>query len=111
MNLGFWFGYGPRNSMPVLLEILPASSITALTLPGVVTLEQFGAKGDGITNDLVAYRAALAVLAASSVQGLGYKTILLGANRTYLLHGDGLGGALGVTPAGCTIFGWGDNSI
>lgn len=70
-----------------------------MALAGTCTLEQFGAVGDGSTDDSAALTAALAALSAGT-----YKTLLLGA-KTYLVP---TGGAV---PSGCAIIGQGHSSI
>ena len=72
-----------------------------VTGTGTVTLEQFGAVGDGVTSDNAAWTSAIAALTAGT-----YKTILLGANKTYLVNVN-----VGILPAGCSIIGTGDSSV
>lgn len=72
---------------------------TVPTHPGLVTLEEFGAIGDGVVDDSVAFTAALAVLAAGT-----RSTLRLGA-RTYLVSNGG------VVPGGASIIGEGHSSI
>ncbi len=61
------------------------------------TLENFGAVGDGVTNDQTAFAAAISALSSGT-----YKAILLG-EKSYLIQG-------GTLPAGCSISGTGPNS-
>ena len=72
-------------------------------LTGVISLEQYGAVGDGTTNDNSAWTAALAALTGAT--GSGNHTLQLGSNRTYLVNSGG------VLPAGCSIIGYGDTSV
>jgi len=72
-------------------------------LKGVISLEQYGAVGDGITDDSAAFTAAIAALTGAT--GSGNHTIQLASNRTYLV---GVGSVL---PAGCSIIGYGDSSV
>jgi hypothetical protein len=72
-------------------------------LTGVISLEQYGAIGDGVTDDTAAWLAAFAAL--STTIGSGNHTIQLAANRTYLV-------STGATlPANCSIIGHGPSSI
>jgi hypothetical protein len=77
---------------------------TGSTVTGTVTLEQYGAIGNGVASDQIAFAAALGALAAATVTGTGPNAIILGANRTYLVTG-------GTLPAGCAIIGQGESSI
>lgn len=81
-------------------------SPSVLRAPGLVTLEQFGAVGNGVADDSAAYTAALAYLLAASVIGSSAHTILLGSNRTYLVTGYS-----GTLPAGCAVLGHGYDSV
>lgn len=101
-NMGFMFGEMTARGVAVT-NLVPSSSLPNAT-PGVVTLEQFGAKGDGVTNDQPAYAAALALLAASLIFGTGAHTIQLGSNRKYLIDG-------GVLAQDCALIGSGNSSI
>jgi hypothetical protein len=77
------------------------SAGTAYTVHGVrgtCSLEQFGAVGDGATNDYAALKLAEAALAAGT-----YHTLVLGA-RTYLCNGVG---PLLTLPVGCAVVGQG----
>jgi post-segregation antitoxin (ccd killing protein) len=74
--------------------VVGASSVHA----GTCTLEQFGAVGDGTTDDSAAMTAALAALSAGT-----YNTLRLGA-KTYLV-GSGFD-----LPSGCAIIGEGNSS-
>lgn len=76
-------------------------SYTPDRMPGACTLEQFGAKGDGTTDDTPAMVLAQAAQAAGTC-----KTLLLGA-RTYV-HGTA---TTYVVPAGCSVKGQGISSI
>lgn len=71
------------------------------TAAGACTLEQFGAVGDGVTDDQAAWDAAFVALTAGT-----YRTLLLGA-KTYFL---GSGGNK-LLPAGCSILGQGSATI
>lgn len=83
----------------------PANGRTNVTISGgggatgTCTLEQFGAKGDNVTNDAAALDAALAAVGAGT-----YGAIILGA-KTYYVPG------LHTVPSGCVISGQGDNSV
>ena len=63
--------------VPLLMPILPAFA------QRVLTPEQFGAKGDGKTNDTCAFQA---VAAAVNAQGCG--TVVLRAGATYIVGGQ-----------------------
>ena len=78
---------------------VPASALT-LGAWGTVTLEQFGAIGDGVTDDTAAYISAVA----------SGKTILLGA-RTYLVNGTAGWAIASITTPGQGIIGVGDQSV
>lgn len=97
-----WPIFEPTN--PNFLGVLTRNQVMMATA-GVVTLEQYGAIGDGVTSDQVAYAAALAALNSASTTGSGPHTILLGANRTYLVTGGTL------SRAGTSIKGQGDSSV
>ena len=69
-----------------------------VTNVGVITPEQFGAVGDGVTNDSVAMRNAF--LALSSTILLAH-TLLLGSGRNYFAPDFTYH-----TPDGCAVIGW-----
>lgn len=77
------------------------ASLTLLSAFGSVSLEKFGAVGDGVTNDSAAMTAAIAWLGANG------GAIVLRANKTYLI---GAGGPY-ILPAGTGIIGAGDSSV
>lgn len=68
---------------------------------GTCSLEQFGAVGDSVTDDTAAWQAAAAAILAGT-----YGTVVLGANRTYLITTGTL-----VLGAGRSIVGQGPGSI
>ncbi len=75
-------------------------NLISISKLNVVTLEKYGAVGDGVTNDSAAMTAALAAVASGG-------TIQLGSNKTYLVSAS----APYNVPAGVTIVGYGDSSI
>ena len=72
---------------------------TTAQLTNVVTLEQFGAVGDGVTNDSAAMTAALAAVAGGGTIQLGAKTYLISGSAPYNV------------PAFVCITGYGDSSV
>jgi hypothetical protein len=68
-------------------------------ITGACTLEQFGAVGDGVTDDTAAMVSAIAALTGGS-----FRTISLGA-KTYLMATAG--SRPFVIPAGCSVIGQG----
>lgn len=77
-----------------------SQTLISISKLNVVTLEKYGAVGNGVTDDSAAMLSALA-----AVSGGG--TIQLGANKTYLLSAS----APYSIPAGVTIVGYGDSSV
>jgi hypothetical protein len=76
------------------------NAYTIHAVRGTCSLEQFGAKGDGVTDDYAAMTEALAAIGAGT-----YGALILGA-KTYNL------GAVAFTiPSGCLIRGQGWNSV
>jgi len=68
-------------------------------IAGACTLEQFGAVGDGVTNDTTAFDAAQTALAAGT-----FSVLVLGA-KTYLVNPTGL------FPFGASVVGFGFASV
>ncbi len=85
-----------------VLEPLP-NVFQVRGIAGTCTLEQFGAVGDGTTDDQEAFEAAIAALVAGT-----YSTIVLGAGKSYLIEGTG---DVMVFPFGCHIVGYVFTSI
>ena len=94
-NLGFLYGEA-GDSGPIVVQIVPGAPLPPTSLPNVVTPEQFGAKGDGVTNDYAACQAAVAT----------GKNVYFG--QKYLVNGASP--AMHVTTPGQTLFGNGDES-
>jgi hypothetical protein len=90
----------------VSLGVTKSAPISRVRASGIVMLEDFQAVGDGVHDDSAAYTAALAAMAAAVSIGTGPHTLVLGANRTYLVSGY-----TGTLPAGCAIIGHGYDSV
>ena len=86
------------GSPHVTAGVLDAAALASRKELKICTLEDFGAVGDGVTNDNAALVAAFAAVSAGT-----YRTLLLGA-KTYLVTGAAV-------PANCNVIGVGDASI
>lgn len=84
-----------------LVDAGAGSTLTVHGPRGVCTLEQYGAVGDGVTSDNAAMASAISALNAGT-----YGTLLLGADRTYLLTA-----AHTITAAGVSVIGQGHSSV
>lgn len=85
---------GDQGGRTILFTQIDDGSSGLLTMPGIVTPEQFGARGDGVTNDYAAMQLAVAT----------GKNVFCG--QRYLL--DGASPAIAVTVDGQCIFGPGE---
>lgn len=94
-NLGFFYGE-KGDSGPILVNIIPGPPLPPTSLPNVVTPEQFGAVGDGVTNDYAAVQAAVAT----------GKNVFFGGK--YLVNGASP--AINVVTPNQRLFGFGDES-
>lgn len=91
-------GGGPM----IRLDDLPSGgSSPSSCCDGVCTLEDYGAVGDGVTNDQAAWALAIAALNSGACH-----TLQLGAGKTYLVEGG-----VNLTASGRTIQGSGWGSV
>jgi hypothetical protein len=95
-----WLQASDNNMFGDVIGSTANNSIISFSKLNVVTLEKYGAVGNGVTDDSFAMLSALAAVA-------GGGTIQLGSNKTYLISAS----APYNVPAGVTIIGYGDSSI
>jgi len=93
--------------LALVLALLTGASSSSPFIPGVLTLESFGANGDGLspTADTAAFAAVVSNLTRAAK--LGGATLQLGCGRTYDL---GTSGPYTI-PTGVTIVGCGESSV